>query len=102
MPFTRTVQGVSDMIPLQQMQPLLGLALGGLLVAGCASSDVRNFKDGGAYAEDCPSANPNDDTPDDIALQSCLNAGGTVTLDAGSPGYIIAAGVTTHRRTARS
>ena len=81
------------MIPLQQMRLLLGLALGGLLVAGCASPDVRNFKNGSAYARDCPSANPNDNTPDDAALQTCLDQGGTVILDAGSPGYIIVAGV---------
>jgi hypothetical protein len=81
------------MIPLQQLWTLLGVALGGLLMAGCASPDVRNFKNGGAYAEDCPRANPNDNTPDDAALQTCLDQGGTVILDAGSPGYIIAAGV---------
>jgi hypothetical protein len=46
-----------------------------------------------AHAGSCPDANPNDNTPDDDALQSCLDSGGVVTLDAGSPGYIIAGGL---------
>jgi hypothetical protein len=46
-----------------------------------------------AHADSCSDANPNDNTPDDAALQSCLNSFGTVILDAGSPGYIIATGV---------
>jgi hypothetical protein len=41
----------------------------------------------------CPAANPNDVLPDDAALQACLNGGGTVKLEPGSPGYIIAQGI---------
>jgi len=47
-----------------------------------------------ASAANCPSANPNDNIPDDDALNACLNLGGTVSLDLGSPGYIIAKGLT--------
>jgi hypothetical protein len=39
----------------------------------------------------CSGANPNDSTPDDAALNSCLSAGGTVTLDPGSPGTLLKA-----------
>jgi hypothetical protein len=46
-----------------------------------------------AHAGSCSGANPNDNTPDDDALQSCLDSGGAVTLDADSPGYIIATGL---------
>lgn len=41
----------------------------------------------------CPAADPNDSTPDDDALQACLNLGGTIKLQPGSPGYIIAKGL---------
>lgn len=41
----------------------------------------------------CPGADPNDDQPDDAALQACLNRGGTVNLVPGLPGYIIALGL---------
>lgn len=41
----------------------------------------------------CSGASPNDMTPDDDALNACLAAGGTVTLDPGSPGYIVATGL---------
>lgn len=44
-------------------------------------------------AQTCPAANPNDDTPDDIALNACIAAGGTVVLENGRPGYIIASGL---------
>jgi hypothetical protein len=37
----------------------------------------------------CPAANPNDNLPDDVALQACLNAGGTIALVPGSVGYIL-------------
>jgi hypothetical protein len=47
-----------------------------------------------ASAANCPGANPNDNLPDDDVLQACLNQGGTVQLDPGSPGYIIAKGLT--------
>ena len=42
----------------------------------------------------CPAASPNDSTADDAALQACLNAGGSVTLDPGTPGYILSQGLT--------
>jgi hypothetical protein len=42
----------------------------------------------------CPAANPNDNVPDDDALNACLAAGGTIKLVPGSPGYIIATGLT--------
>lgn len=41
----------------------------------------------------CPAASPNDYVPDDGPLQDCLNAGGTIALSPGSPGYILAAGL---------
>jgi hypothetical protein len=42
----------------------------------------------------CPAADPNDQLPDDAALQACLDAGGQVVLDPGNPGYLIAQGLT--------
>lgn len=42
----------------------------------------------------CPGANPNDESPDDAALNACLSGGGTVVLERGHPGYIIATGLT--------
>ncbi|MDT7543971.1 MAG: hypothetical protein QOE99_81 [Actinomycetota bacterium] len=44
-------------------------------------------------ATSCPAANPADTLPDDAALQACLNQGGTLTLDPGSPGYILSQGL---------
>ncbi len=38
----------------------------------------------------CPAANPYDNTPDDAALQACLNKGGETRLWPGTPGYILA------------
>jgi hypothetical protein len=46
-----------------------------------------------ACTSSCPAANPNDNLPDDSALQACLNAGGTIKLVPGSVGYIIASGL---------
>ncbi len=37
----------------------------------------------------CSGASPNDWADDTAALQACLNAGGTVVLDPGSPGYVV-------------
>jgi hypothetical protein len=42
---------------------------------------------GAASAQTC--GNPNDNEPDDAALQACLDRGGIVVLDPGEPGYII-------------
>jgi hypothetical protein len=41
----------------------------------------------------CPGADSNDESPDDAALNACLNGGGTVVLERGDPGYIIATGL---------
>lgn len=41
----------------------------------------------------CPSASPTDNSPDDAALRSCLNQGGSVLLDPGSPGYLLTQGL---------
>eukprot|EP00026_Physarum_polycephalum_P005621 Phypoly_transcript_05656.p1 GENE.Phypoly_transcript_05656~~Phypoly_transcript_05656.p1 ORF type:complete len:532 (+),score=60.94 Phypoly_transcript_05656:165-1760(+) len=41
----------------------------------------------------CPGASPNDNIPDDSELQECLNIGGIITLEPGTPGYIIAIGL---------
>lgn len=38
---------------------------------------------GNLFAQTCPGATPNDPSDDYSALQACLNAGGTVRLDAG-------------------
>lgn len=46
-----------------------------------------------AMAPNCPEANPNDNLPDDDALQACLNRGGLTALPAGSPGFILAKGL---------
>jgi hypothetical protein len=46
-----------------------------------------------AIAPNCPLANPNDNMPDDDALQACLDGGGTVALAAGTPGFILAKGL---------
>lgn len=40
-------------------------------------------------AAQCYLADPNDNTPDTAYLQDCLDGGGTVALERGSPGYII-------------
>ena len=44
-------------------------------------------------AGNCPDANPNDNKPDDSALQACLNRSSLLVLDPGAPGYIIADGL---------
>jgi hypothetical protein len=41
----------------------------------------------------CPGADPNDWIPDDAALQACIDAGETLYLDPGSPGYIVNSGL---------
>ncbi len=41
----------------------------------------------------CPRADPNDQIPDDEALQACLDAGGVVELEPGLPGYILRKGL---------
>lgn len=47
-----------------------------------------------AAQETCPAANPNDQEPDDVALQACLDAGGTIVLNADSLyGYRISTGL---------
>ncbi|HVY28979.1 MAG TPA: right-handed parallel beta-helix repeat-containing protein [Polyangiaceae bacterium] len=46
-----------------------------------------------AIPANCPDANPNDNVPDDDALQACLNRGGLTALAAGSPGFILAKGL---------
>jgi hypothetical protein len=38
-------------------------------------------------------ANPNDWTPDDTAMQRCLDQGGTIVLDPGQPGYVVQQGL---------
>jgi len=45
----------------------------------------------------CPDANPNDFVADDAPLQACLNNGGLVLLDPGSPGYILSQGLVLSR-----
>lgn len=61
---------------------LLGMA--SLLLFSAAAAQAQTT---------CPAANPNDYTPDDAALNACIAAGGTVVLENGSPGYIIASGL---------
>ncbi|HTM21701.1 MAG TPA: hypothetical protein VL172_14365, partial [Kofleriaceae bacterium] len=46
-----------------------------------------------ATTSNCPAANPNDQLPDDAALNACLGNGGVVTLANGAPGYIVASGL---------
>lgn len=46
-----------------------------------------------AIEPNCPAANPNDDLPDDEALQTCLNRGGLTALPRGTPGFILATGI---------
>jgi hypothetical protein len=46
-----------------------------------------------AILPNCPGANPNDNLPDDDALQACLNRGGLTALPAGTPGFILAKGL---------
>ena len=41
----------------------------------------------------CPAASPMDFVSDDAALNACLAAGGTISLSAGSPGYIVETGL---------
>jgi len=65
---------------------------------GSSGDDGATGDDGGMLPDagppNCPAANPNDNQPDDSALQNCLNQGGTVVLEPGTPGYIIATGLT--------
>jgi hypothetical protein len=46
-----------------------------------------------AIEPNCPAANPNDELPDDDALQTCLNRGGLTALAQGSPGFILEKGI---------
>jgi len=46
-----------------------------------------------AVAPNCPAANPNDNLPDDGALQACLDRGGLTALPTGTPGFILATGL---------
>lgn len=46
-----------------------------------------------AAAQSCNSKNPNDQNSDSAAIQACLNGGGTIVLELGSPGYIIDEGL---------
>lgn len=46
-----------------------------------------------AQSTTCPAANPGDFVSDDGALNACLNAGGTITLQMGWPGYIVETGL---------
>jgi parallel beta-helix repeat protein len=41
------------------------------------------------YVWPCAGADPGDTRADDVALQRCLDGGGTITLKYGRPGYII-------------
>lgn len=51
------------------------------------------FGDGPVWAQNtCPQANPNDQLPDDAALQACLDQGGLITLLPGT-GYIVEIGL---------
>src|SRR6185436_2534111 len=50
-----------------------------------------------ACTSSCPAANPNDNLTDDAALQACLNAGGTIRLVPGTPGYLIGTGLVISR-----
>jgi hypothetical protein len=59
---------------------------------GAAQGDGTALSDAGP--PNCLAANPNDSQADDMALQSCLKHGGTVVLEPGNPGYIIATGLT--------
>lgn len=45
---------------------------------------------GTVMAQCIPSASPSDGLNDEVAIQACLNQGGTVLLERGSPGYLIA------------
>ena len=54
---------------------------------------VLGFRVSPVRATTCPAANPNDNIPDAAALQACLNQGGIISLDPGTPGYIIATGL---------
>jgi hypothetical protein len=58
-----------------------------------ASRDLT-VADLATLAPSCPAADPNDQVPDDAALQACFDAGGTVVLAPGNPGYLIATGLT--------
>lgn len=42
----------------------------------------------------CLAANPNDNVADDDMLQACLDQGGVVRLEPGTPGYLLAKGLT--------
>lgn len=59
---------------------LVGLTI---LVAPSAAS-AQNY---------CTDANPNDNIEDNVALQQCLDGGGTILLTNGSPGYILRFGL---------
>lgn len=63
---------------------MLGRALSISLVLALTSA---------ALGAECPAADPNDELPDDAALQACLDKGGAVELAAGSPGYVLKTGL---------
>jgi parallel beta-helix repeat protein len=47
-------------------------------------------------AAQCSAADPDDWTPDTGYLQDCLDAGGTIVLERGNPGYILDGGLELH------
>lgn len=49
--------------------------------------------DGKAQDQCYPSTSPNDNMPDFLAIQACLDKGGTIVLSAGHPGYLIERGL---------
>ena len=55
---------------------------------GVQGVGVANFK-GGALNAVGNCGNPNDWESDDAALQACLDRGGNIDLEPGSPGYIV-------------
>ena len=62
----------------------------------CVLAAVLFVTAGGAHAQsgsNCEEADPNDNEPDDAALQACLNRGGTIALRPGAPGYILERGL---------
>lgn len=59
-----------------------------------AAASLQKHNDATGAPGNCQAANPNDALPDDEALQACLDAGGTVALAPGNPGYLLAKGVT--------
>lgn len=48
----------------------------------------------GTASAQCPTPDPNDQVPDDDALNCLLRGGGVINLQHGDPGYIIASGLT--------